>query len=230
MSKQIRVSKIFVAIPSHDHCPITFAYDLAALSAYTVAALPEQVPYGVNLVSGTYVHAARQQLAEEALRQGASHILWLDSDMRFPKEALVRLLQHDKDVVGINYAKRGIPPGFVGIKQIGDDEDVGSKLETNADSEGLESVGALGFGCLLMKTDVLKAMPDGEPWFWFDFLPKRRQMVGEDVYFFRLVHDAGFEVFCDHDLSKECGHTGEMTYRVQHLWSDEEVAECVAAP
>lgn len=210
--------KLAVAMASHDMVPATFATDLATMVMHTVNALPDGAGFGVNLCSGTYVHSARQQLIVSLLNQGVTHILWVDTDMRFPRDALVRLLLHDLPMVGINYAKRQIPTEFVALKEISWDPDgVSERLVTGPESEGLEEVEAIGFGLVLMKTSALQGMPptsDG-PWFWFDWLEGQRQ-VGEDVYFCRLFRESGQRIFVDHDLSKLCAHIGQFEFRCEH--------------
>lgn len=210
--------KLSIAMVSHDMVPIAFAYDLASLMLYVGSNLPDGVEAGINLVSGTYVHAARQQLLESLIAQECTHILWIDTDMRFPRDALFRLLQHDKEVVGINYSNRGIPAGFVAIKTVGNDETIGCKLETTEESTGIEAVDALGFGLVLMKATALRNLPkDGRPWFWFDWLEKRKQMIGEDVYFCNLLRESGVQLYVDHDLSKQCKHIGSFEYSLESV-------------
>jgi hypothetical protein len=210
--------KIAIALPTHDRVPATFMYHLASLCAYTVAALPEHVSFGINMVAGTYIHKARQDLADEILAQGATHVLWLDTDMTFPRESLVHLLQRNVDMVGINYATRTVPSQHVAIKTVGAGPE-GAKLVTDVNSEGLEKVEAVGFGMVLMKTRIFNKLPDPvqDPWFWYEWIPERKAHMGEDVYFCRVVRDAGFDIYVDHDLSKLCGHTGDFEYKVQHL-------------
>lgn len=222
-------AKIAIAMVSHDMVPIGFAYDLANLVAFTAASLPEGTELGVNLVSGTYVHAGREQMLKGdgrnngLLAQGVTHILWVDTDMRFPKDALARLWQHNVDMVGINYSTRGAPCNYVAIKTVGDDENVGCKLETTSDSEGIEEVDAVGFGMVLMKAKAMNNMPIDEPWFWFEYLPKRRQMIGEDVYFCSLLKKHGGRIFVDHDLSRKCAHIGQYEYTLEDVQATKEV-------
>lgn len=214
--------KISVAIPTHDMVPALFAYDLAALCAFTAAAMPDDVEFGINMVSGTYVHKARQQLINSLVVQGSDYVLWLDSDMRIPRDALVRLLKHKLPMVGINYAKRGIPSGFVAIKKVGIP---GEQLRTTEESTGLEEVDALGFGCVLLKTSTLDDMPDpiGKPWFQNEYMGDMHWM-GEDVHFCKLYRESGQRVFVDHDLSKQCRHIGQFEYALEHAEIHEEVA------
>jgi hypothetical protein len=222
-------AKIAVALVTHEQVPAAFMYDLASLMMFTAATLPDDVELGINMVAGTYVHAGREQMLKGDMRgpgllgQDVTHVLWIDTDMRFPKDALSRLMKHGKDVVGINYSTRGSPSNFVAIKEVGNDEKVGHKLETTADSTGIEQVDAIGFGMVLMKTKCLEPLPYGEPWFWFEFLPKRKQQIGEDVYFCNLLRKHGVEIFVDHDLSKQCAHVGLYEYTLEDVWASQEV-------
>lgn len=216
--------RVMVAVPTHDMTPALFAYDLAGMLAFTCSNFvgPEKPIESIGLVfqTNTYIHKARQVLAEEAQRRGADCVLWLDSDMRFPKETLMVLLQHNRDIVGVNYSKRGIPPKFVAAKQISP----AKQLVTDEDSEGLEEVEALGFGVVLMRTNVLMALDPpartGHPWFWHEYVPgedgEESLHVGEDVFFCRMAREAGFSIHVDHDLSKACAHIGTLEFTTEH--------------
>ncbi len=213
---------IMVVVPSHEYVHALFTYDLCQMMNLTVAAMPAHLGHelGFALNIGTYIHKSRTELLQTALEQGATHVLWVDSDMRFPQDALLRLLQHQVPMVGINYSKRRWPPEYVAIKRIPEKEgDVGEFLRTDADSEGLEEVDAVGMGLVLMETDFLANLPDPkkEPWFGFKTLADGRE-VGEDVYFCKfIVKDLlGQRIFVDHDLSWECSHIGTHEYRCGH--------------
>lgn len=212
--------RITVGIPTHDSHPAHFTYDAMQLGIFSIAALPEDTVFGVNMVSGTYIHDARNQLLQAALDQGADYVLWIDADMRFPRDALVRLLKHKVAMVGINYAKRGVPSGFVAIKKVGLGSQ-GVKLRTDDESTGLEEVEAVGFGLVLMKTTALRGMPDPNetPWFQNVHLGGG-QFLGEDVHFCERFREIGNKIFVDHDLSKQCRHIGSFEYELAHAASE----------
>lgn len=218
---------IAICIPSHDTVPYQFANSLANMIGHSIHMIGDMVDITTQWVIGTYIHRARQQLIDQVYAEGAHYILWLDSDHDFPKESLIRLLQHDKPIVGVNYASRGTPPRYVGIKKTHAEH--GSEaclLPTREDSTGLEECEALGFGMLLMKTAILPTLPKDEPWFFFGHGQEdehgQRNHIGEDVWFCKLVRDAGWEILCDHDLSKEIHHVGQIAYRLNHVWAMEE--------
>jgi hypothetical protein len=228
-ARQDLTAKISIALVSHDMVPVTFAYDLANMTAFSAASLPEGWQFGMNLVPGTYVHCAREQMLKGdgtgpgLLEQGVTHILWVDTDMRFPRDSLARLWKHNVDMVGVNYSTRTSPSSYVAIKEVGDDVKVGSRLETTAESTGIEEVDAIGFGMVLMKAKALECMPYDEPWFWFEFLPNRKQTIGEDVYFCNLFKKHGGKIYVDHDLSKQIAHVGTYEYTLEDVHASKEV-------
>lgn len=217
--------KIAVAIPTHETVPFSFAYHLAGLSLFTAAHIPEGVEFGIEALPGTYVHKARCELAVSLYNKGMTHILWLDSDMRFPRDSLFRLLRRMEEdptigIVGINYAKRGIPTGYVAIKEVGVP---GEKCATTEDSTGVEEVEAIGFGMVLMRREVLADLPDPNevPWFQNKHMGGSLWM-GEDVFFCELLRRAGHKIYVDHDLSKLCAHIGQFEYELAHVTAMEE--------
>lgn len=220
--------RVGIAVPSHDKMDAMFAYDLAKLTAFMGgdAASPDGIidVLSINFITGTYIEMARQDFAEEAIRQELDYVLWLDADMRFPRDAFYRLLLHNKEMVGINYSRRGLPPNFVAIKTIGDEKDkIPMKLATGPDSTGLDVVEAIGFGVTLMRTSVLHRLhnpkgPEG-PWFMNAWSAETSRRIGEDVYFCRLVRNSGGVIHVDHDLSKECAHIGQFEYKTDHAWA-----------
>jgi len=208
--------KVMVAVPTHDQTSAFFAYDLAQMMGFLGANFvgPNRQIHAISLAfaTGTYIHTARQDLADLALQQGHDYVLWLDSDMRFPENTLLRLLAHNEDIVGINYSNRSVPPRFVAIKTISPPE----RLVTDSKSTGLEEVESVGFGVTLVRTPVLDRLQDQRPVFRYDWLPENGQHVGEDVYFCRLAREVGFTVNVDHDLSRECAHVGVFEFTVEH--------------
>jgi len=214
--------RIAVLIASHDNVPVTFAYDLSLMLTYTASELPEGAELGIQLAAGTYVHEARQDLIVSALEDRVTHMLWLDADMRFPRDTLVRLLVHNVPVVGANYATRGVPSDFVAIKKVNwNPDEPGERLYTGPDSTGLEEVEAVGMGVLLTRADAFQSMPDPrvDPWFFFQKIPGKDggfRLLGEDVYFCKLLREAGNRILVDHDLSQDIAHTGQFDFKTIH--------------
>jgi hypothetical protein len=205
--------RIAVALACMDSVESGFATDLSKLMAYSTLALvaPGHADLQLNVVSSSLVSCSRNDLAGEALRTDCTHILWIDSDMRFPRNALVRLLNHRKAMVGINYSTRKVDAiDYVAFKTKGLTNDTHVKLKTLPDSTGLETVDAIGFGMVLIETNVFRGV--AYPAFDVHYDLDKKMWIGEDVDFCEKVRANGVEIFVDHDLSKECAHTGRMDF------------------
>jgi GT2 family glycosyltransferase len=165
----------------------------------------------IYTVAGTLIFDQREKLALEAIKEGADYILWVDADMRFPKNTIERLLKHDKDIVGVNATTRSIPvKATAKMLKIDLEEKTNEWIPVSSKNKtGIERVTSIGCGVMLVKREVFEKME--RPWFWFENL-KNHKLLGEDVYFCVKAHDFGFETWVDHDLSNEIGHVGSYTY------------------
>jgi hypothetical protein len=195
--------KLAIGGPTRDHGPVSFAVSAAHLFAYT----REFGPWGKNVtldfVASTYIHVGREWFLEASLKQGATHIFWLDTDMIVPRETIVLLSMHEQPIVACNYVVRQASGLFTAFR--GD-----QRVPTTETSTGLEAVEYVGMGAMLMHTDVVADL--ARPWFRHG-LNAFGGDVGEDVQFCRALGAAGHTIYIDHDLSKEIGHIGQHTFR-----------------
>lgn len=199
------MSELRLAIggPTRDSVPAAFAVDAAELYAYT----RDMGPWGKNIsigwIASTYIHVGRELFLEAAIKQGATHLLWLDTDMSFPRTAALQLMAHDTPMVGCNYRVRQ-PSGLFTAQRNGE------RINTLESSTGLEAVDAIGLGICLMWADLAADL--NRPWFPHG-QNEQGGDIGEDIVFCRRLRGCGHEIYIDHDLSKEVGHIGQYTYR-----------------
>jgi GT2 family glycosyltransferase len=189
------------------------AFDLAVLAAYDSRHRDGEL--AIYTVAGTLIFDQREKLAKSALDEGCDYILWIDADMRFPKETIERLLAHDKPICGVNATTRTMPSKPT-AKNLKIDMEAQTNTWTPVVSKGktgLEKVTAIGCGVMLVKREVFDNTP--QPWFWFYQIPGNK-VLGEDVHFCVAAQDAGYETWVDHDLSNLIGHVGQYTYS----WND----------
>lgn len=155
------------------------------------------------IFEGSILQNLRGQAAKLAIKCGASHLLFIDSDMRFPHDTLKRLLSHNVYIIGAN------------CKQRTRDEWTARKdgqFISSVGKQGIEEVDTIGMGVTLIRTDAFRSLP--EPWFSTPFDGKLEKHVGEDVYFCELARDAGISIFIDHDLSQHVRHAGLVEFGV----------------
>lgn len=184
----------------------------------------------IFMVSCSMLTESRHRLIADALSWGATHLLWLDADHVFPADTIPRLLSHNLDVVGANYARRVTPtaPTAVRIDPSEDDSDVKNLVYTTQEKaydEEVEEVAHLGFGVCMMNMRVLdllqvdaEANGDGNfmPLFMFSPIPGKLGMIGEDVFFFGKIRKAGGRIFVDHGLSWHVGHLTDQILTNAH--------------
>ena len=206
------MTRLAICLPCRDIVQTGFAYDLARLTAYWSA---NHVPKGGKLhmftSSGTLIADQRETLVKEALRVEATHVLWIDTDMRFPKDAVDRLMSHNQPIVAANYATRRLPCKPVAFA----DKTCTNLIYTKPDSTGLEEVYAVGMGLMLVDTKVYRDLP--RPWHHIGFSQKADDFYGEDVYFCHQARAKGYKVFIDHDVSKEVRHIGNFEFTHDHV-------------
>ena len=195
--------KVAVLVPSGGMWEAGFGYDLAQMMAWTASS--REIDLYLSNARGSILPSNRHDLVVAGQESRADYFLWIDDDMRFPKDTIFRLLDHGKEVVAVNYRNRTKNEKTVTWDQDG-------PVYTANDSTGLQSVEHAGMGVMMTHKSVFEGIEP--PYFMFGWSPSEKNFVGEDVLFCHRVLDAGFEIFIDHDLSKEVRHIGakEITH------------------
>lgn len=154
---------------------------------------------------GSLINEARQGMVDKVLECGMSHLFFIDSDMRFPADGLLRLLRHDLDVVsGIYFAKQ---PGYTPVAAHRNKEGAYIRL-TEWPHDRLFEVDGVGAGFLLIKRKVLEKLQ--WPHFAEGLQPKTKTRIGEDYYFCRKAQLDGFKIHVDPTL--DLRHIGDYEY------------------
>ena len=200
--------KIAILLPARGQMEVATAFDLVAMCAYTIKTTKHDIDLFTS--AGTLIFDQRNKLVETALENKADYLLFVDADMRFPKDTLKILMAHDKDIIGVNATTRSEPvkptaKNFI----VNQDQSVDwLPIYSNAMS-GISKADGIGCGVMLVKTKVFKAME--EPYFYFEQLGNNK-ILGEDIYFCIKAKDEGFDTWVDHDLSKGIRHIGQYVY------------------
>jgi len=216
--------KIAICVPCYGDTKAKFTQSLACLLIHTLTTKlldekGEKIPVEADIfmMSTSMLTQSRHALVAEALFWGADFLLWLDADHVFPPDTFVRLWARNKPVVGCNYARRDSPTAPTAAKSIdGGNNALVYTTEEKAQANELEEVSHLGFGVCLIDMRVFdalqaKAEENGETSFLplFHFEVKGSTVIGEDVFFFKKIRDAGLKVYVDHGVSWEIGHIHE---------------------
>src|SRR3990167_11243311 len=112
----------------------------------------------IFIKEGPIIPLNREIIAELAIQAGCSHLLFVDSDMSFGKEALLTLLSRKKDIIGVNYHLRQLPL----VTTVKMDSE---KKKTVAEDypDGVFPCSAVATGFMLISIDVFQKLK--KPWF-----------------------------------------------------------------
>ena len=191
------MSKILIAVPCMDTIPTRFAHSLVMLRKVGECAVTFEI--------GSLIYTSRNSIARRAIEMGADYVLWLDSDMVFEPDLLERLMAHmdepDVNMVTGLYFRRVQPFSPVLFDRLDFHEGATAWTEFEKIPDKMFTVGGCGFGCVLMRTDVL-----------FDVLAKFQNCfaplgnTGEDLAFCWRARQCGYQIYCDPTIT--CGHVG----------------------
>lgn len=211
------MSKIMIAIPCMDQVPTPFALSLAMIRK------PEGDDFACATRMGSLVYNSRNDLAMQAIQTGFDWVFWLDSDMVFQQDILVRMLEvareKDLDFLSGLYFRRVQPYTPVAFDHL--------EVNENGDCEWSEfeelpqslfEVGGCGFGGVLVKTAVLAKVQEK---FGNMFFPIAQ--MGEDLSFCWRARQCGYKVWMDPTIV--LGHVGYSVINRKFYESYKSVSE-----
>jgi hypothetical protein len=219
-----KIVTVQISIPNEGHTPIEgydnricMGFHLGGLQLASHIGIKEydglkyEYPDGVEFkfywssIGRVLTPLARERLAEWAIETKVDYMLFIDDDMICPMDLFEKLYRHDVDVVA-PLAFMRMPPHSPVMYRVEDGYDPLQRMEyytthvvKNYPKNRLVECDAVGFGAALIKTDVLRRMP--QPW----FMSTTRS--GEDLWFcYKAKKDAGARIFMD--TSVKLGHIG----------------------
>lgn len=191
--------RVAIGIPSPDMVHADFAMALCFL---VIGSAREGIEVALINQKTSLIEKGRHDIVEAALRLEADKLLFVDTDMVFPSDTLVRLIASGKDIIGANYPTRRVP-----VKSTCQGMD-GKPVDYT--KSGIDLVGYIATGCLLIDMSVFKKME--KPYFHVDYVRDANEFLGEDYSFCETVRKLGYNIFCDFDLSKQIAHLGMMPF------------------
>ena len=115
---------------------------------WTILALQNNLDFQIDTLSNeSNVNRARNSCAAKFLAGDATHLMFVDADIQFNPTDIVKLVAHDKDIVGGIYPQKTLPPKMVV-----------NTLDNGKREGDLVEVGTLGTGFMLIKRHVFEQM------------------------------------------------------------------------
>lgn len=209
-----KIVKVMFGIPNEGHTE-PLAYDnrlamaihfgtLQALSSQGVKKYsgieydyPDNTEYEFYLrtVGHTFPALARESLCTDAVDAGMDYVFMIDDDMVSEVDIFERLIKNNVDICAALAFTRFKPYKPVLYELNSGYDPVARKnyyINTpifNYPKDKLVQCDAVGFGAVLIKTEVFKKMK--KPWFMTTSGP------GEDIFFCHSAGKAGFDIFMD---------------------------------
>jgi hypothetical protein len=191
-------AQVTIGVPSSDLIHARFATSLIGL---ILSSKGVEVNY-INFMSSR-ITMNRIEIVKFAQQHKSSHLLFIDSDMTFPSNGLLELLQWDKDIVAATACKR--EEGL--CQPIGIPFDASEAMT----SKRLIKMRFVGMPFMLVKTSVFDQLK--KPYF-AEPVDESGDLIPEDNYFCMKALEAGFDIWCDLGLSMNIGHLGVKEYKI----------------
>lgn len=187
--------KISIIIPSRGQCNIAFAIALRSLQ------IPAYSQMEIKYITGCFIDMMRNQLVDSTHQD---LLLFLDDDILPSPQALIKLIEDDKDITtGIYYSKQ--QPNFPQIYKTNKEDDKLMDSMWEFPKDKLFEVDACGAGFMLVKKKVFEKI--GLPYFKYIVDEEGKRVKGEDLYFCNKAKKAGYKIWCDPTVI--CKHISE---------------------
>lgn len=164
----------------------------------------------LSIQIGGYVAHNRNELVRRAQADGATHLMFIDADQTFPPSGIIRLLDHDKDIVGAMYNTRGNYDEngkLISTLKMADEE--GNLINTGKVPAQLFKCYAVPTGFMLINMRVFDD-PDMPRPFFEAGEDEKGEHYTEDVEFCKRAHAAHYDVWCSPTI--HVGHIGKQIF------------------
>ena len=195
-----------IAMPCYDSVKVSTMISLIKL----VQQLGKSgIQVSINTMKSPLIHQARNYLTSVFLTTDFTHLLFVDSDVEFEPEAVLRMLVAKKDVICTPYRVKSLDVNqkmyTVELKKDAPLEP-GDLIEITAGPTGIMLIHRDVFKKIIEKFPDLKIKnsvfpepgPDHQYYYnFFDFTFEDGYSAGEDVSFCKLVQKTGFKLYAN---------------------------------
>jgi len=216
--------KLMIGLPAYDHkVGVKMAI---SLMRFAQKVLEHGIDIQVSSICGcSVVTRARNMIADEFMKSDCDHLLFIDADMTFEPEAILRLIAWNQTRPIVAGAYEARKEGKVYILSLDGDES-----NVHMDSMGLVKAHRVATGFMMIHRHVFEKLRDMHPewehkdtnsdnmlYAYFDFKLTREGYIGEDFLFCDRAREAGFTVWVDPTIG--LGHMGIHEFK-SHFGND----------
>jgi hypothetical protein len=198
--------RVAVLTPSYDG-KVSVEY---ANSLFKSSLLLQSEGYSMDHIycnNESIVQSARNKLIKVAHDNNYDSVVWIDSDIIWNPEDLLKLFSSDKDVIGATYRRKSLNESYV------------LKTSEELGAEDICRVSGLGFGFIKMSRNIIKNLWNMSESYIddgivckniFEIIVGGGQMYSEDISVCKKINDLGINVYLDKTINLV--HQGSFNY------------------
>lgn len=230
---------IFLAVPTADARVVSDCMTSIIGACFECAR--GGIPLHVMTLSGSLINVARNEIVAAFRDSRMSHLMFVDADISFPPDAVLRLYEADRDVIAgvvperrINWARvhaavrAGVPLGELphyasghNTRGLGPTYRAGEVLPVERTATAFLMIRREVFDCIELASDDLPVVQypvaNGHtaPGFFHIGRDDHGFIIGEDHYFCDLWRRVGGEIYVHTGV--HCGHTGPTVHQTRPI-------------
>jgi glycosyltransferase involved in cell wall biosynthesis len=196
-----KLKTILLAIPTNKYI------EAETMKSIFDLIVPEGYKLDFQHFHGYQIDQIRNLIADWAKKY--DYLLSVDSDIVLPRDALIKMLSSDKDIITGLYIQR-IPNKHT--LEIYKDNETGGVSNVNIGDvpNHIFEISGCGMGCCLIKGEIFRTME--YPHFFYKSAIEHKNTVSEDIYFCKKAKYLGYTIWADPSI--KCDHIGNTTYKV----------------
>ena len=229
MEKKKDKPSILICMPCYDSVKIN-----TMLSVFKLAKELSKsgIEVGINTMKSPLIHQARNYLTATFLKSAYSHLLFIDSDVEFNPEAVVKMMVAEKDIICTPYRTKSLNPDVHNYTVEFKDPKkvsilVGGIVEIEAGPTGIMLIARRVFEKLIKNHPELKIqnraagagkfqgdeLTDAHQFYYnfFEFKFENGLSMGEDISFCRLARKNKIKIYAN--IDSETAHHGGFVWR-----------------
>ena len=204
--------RVFIAMPCYDSVKINTMLSIFQLIQHMGTS---KVEVGINTMKSPLIHQARNYLTSVFLTTEYTHLLFIDSDVEFQPEAVIRMIVAKKNIVCTPYrVKSEATATHIYPVEFKNRKDImvlaGGLVELEAGPTGLMLIDRKAFKKIIKNNPKLKIKNQAVPspgasqefyYSFFNFGFIDGYTLGEDVSFCRLARANDFKIYANIESS-----------------------------
>ena len=221
MSSQLK-PMVYIAMPCYDSVKINTMLSVIQLVQQLSSS---GVKVGINTMKSPLIHQARNYLTSVFLTTDYTHLLFIDSDVEFEPEAIIRMLVAKKNIICTPYrVKSELLDKHIYTVEFKNPKTIpflpGGLVEITAGPTGIMLIERTVFEKIIKNHPELKIKNKATPsatkshafyYNFFDFGFKEGYAIGEDVSFCKLARENDFKIYANTESTTS--HHGSWAWK-----------------